>query len=177
MLKSNKLLSLSIALAACMAAPTAFAQNAHANMHALPPATPAIPATPATPAIPAMPATPAIPQVKAEVSADAGIQDNRATPAVPATAAVPATKVEGEGMSQATPATPATPAVPAKKSWSTLDVDSNGSLSASEAASMGSLSKVFGKADADADGELTQDEYKAWLATSGSAKHKPKHGG
>lgn len=177
MLKSNKVLSLSIALAACMATPAAFAQNAHANAHAATPATPAIPATPPTPAIPAVPATPAIPQAKADASVDADIQDSRATSAVPATPAIPPTKVEGDGMTQATPATPATPAVPAKKNWSTLDVDNNGSLSASEAASMGSLAKVFGKADADADGQLTQDEYKAWLATSGSAKQKPKHGG
>ncbi len=37
---------------------------------------------------------------------------------------------------------------------------------------MQSLAKVFAKADADADGELTRDEYKAWLAANGKAKAK-----
>ena len=42
---------------------------------------------------------------------------------------------------------------------------------------MESLSKVFAKADADANGELTQDEYKTWLAANAKAKGKTKHGG
>lgn len=65
---------------------------------------------------------------------------------------------------------------PAPKTWSELDVNSNGSLSISEAAPMESLAKVFAKADADADGELTQDEYKTWLAANGN-KQKPMQGG
>jgi hypothetical protein len=38
---------------------------------------------------------------------------------------------------------------------------------------------VFVKADADANGELTQDEYKTWLAANGKAKAKAhaKHEG
>ncbi len=67
-------------------------------------------------------------------------------------------------------------AKPAEKSWSELDVNNNGSLSTSEAASLASLAKVFGKADANADGELTHDEYKTWLA-SNSSKQQPKPGG
>ena len=75
-------------------------------------------------------------------------------------------------------ATPATPATPARKNWSELDVDANGSLSAGEAASMQSLTKVFAKADANADGELTQDEYKAWLAANDKpANDTPKDKG
>jgi hypothetical protein len=58
-----------------------------------------------------------------------------------------------------------------------MDADANGTLSATEAASMKSLAKVFGEADADADGELSQDEYKAWLAASGKAKAKVRTGG
>jgi hypothetical protein len=42
---------------------------------------------------------------------------------------------------------------------------------------MQSLAKVFAKADADADGELTQDEYKAWLAANGKARAKARAGG
>ena len=49
-----------------------------------------------------------------------------------------------------------------------MDADQNGNLSASEAAVVNSLSKVFAEADADADGELTPDEYKAYLAARGN---------
>ena len=42
------------------------------------------------------------------------------------------------------------------------------------AASMRQLAKVFAEADADANGELTQDEYKAWLATSDKPTAKDK---
>ena len=75
------------------------------------------------------------------------------------------------------PATPATPATPAKKSWSELDANGNGTLSVAEAEPLPGLSKAFVKADADANGELTQDEYKAWLAANGKAKGKAKHDG
>ena len=71
--------------------------------------------------------------------------------------------------------TPATPA--SKTSWSELDADGNGTLSAGEAGGVQSLSKVFVQADADANGELSQDEYKAWLAANGKGKAKAKSGG
>lgn len=169
MLKS-KLLPLTIAMAACVAAPSAFAQSlginagaaarveipaaslqSHGNAHVGARANPQA----ATPAVPAIPATPALPPVKADPVAGAEAQ-----------AAVPATR-----------ATPAVPATPANRSWAELDANGNGSLSVAEAASMHSLSKVFVKADADADGELTQDEYKSWLAANGRAKGKTKAGG
>ena len=57
-----------------------------------------------------------------------------------------------------------------KRNWSDLDVDKNGSLSSTEAAPISSLSQSFTTADANADGELTQDEYKAFLASSGKDK-------
>lgn len=66
---------------------------------------------------------------------------------------------------------------PEKKNWSDLDVDKNGTLSATEAASVQNLSSVFAKADANADGELTQDEYKAYLAASGKGEAKSDSGG
>ena len=58
---------------------------------------------------------------------------------------------------------------PEKKNWSDLDVDKNGTLSATEAAPSEPVA-VFAKADANADGELTQDEYKAYLAASGKGE-------
>ena len=80
-----------------------------------------------------------------------------ATPATPATATTPAT-----------PATPAEPAAAAKKvSWSDLDGDKDGKLSKVEAAPLQSLTNVFDKADADKDGALTPDEYKAYIAANG----------
>ena len=121
MFNSKKTLSLSIALAACIAAPSAFAQDA----------------------------------AKTAESQDAMAQQTSPPMA--------------EQADQS--------AEPAKQSWSELDVDNNGSLSTSEAAPMEGLAKVFGEADADADGELTQDEYKTWLAAN-SAKQQPnKQGG
>ena len=105
-------------------------------------------------------------------SVDAQSSAQSATPAAPATPAVPAAPA-----TEAQPATPATPASPAKKSGSELEANGNGSLSAAEAAPMDGLSQVFAKADADANGELTQDEYKAWLAANGKTKGKTKAGG
>jgi hypothetical protein len=70
-------------------------------------------------------------------------------------------------------ATATTSGEPQKKNWSDLDTNKNGTLSASEAASVQSLATAFSTADANADGELTQDEYKAYLETSekgGAAK-------
>ncbi len=55
-------------------------------------------------------------------------------------------------------------AAPQKKSWSDVDTDKNGSLSKTEAATVPALGQVFDQADADADGSLTADEYKAYVA-------------
>ena len=60
------------------------------------------------------------------------------------------------------------------KSWTELDANGNGTLSATEAEPLPGLAKSFARADVDANGELTQDEYKAWLATKG--KDKPNAG-
>lgn len=120
MLKSKKILGLSMALAACMAAPTAFAQDT------------------------------------AKAAESQTTMAQQATP--PA-----AERVDK-------------PAEPARKTWSELDVNSNGSLSTSEASPMQSLAKVFGEADTDADGELTQDEYKTWLASNGAKRQPNKQG-
>lgn len=121
MLNSNKILSLSIALAACMVVPSAFAQDA----------------------------------AKAAENQDATAQ--QASPPV-------AEQADSSAES-------------AKKSWSELDANHNGSLSPSEAAPMESLANVFAEADADADGELTLDEYKTWLAANSAKQQPSKQGG
>jgi len=48
--------------------------------------------------------------------------------------------------------------------WADLDVDGNGTLSKTEAGNLPSLAQVFDEADTDRDGELTPDEYKAFVA-------------
>ena len=75
---------------------------------------------------------------------------------------------------QATEAAPQE--APAQKTWAELDANGNGSLSASEAAPIDSLTKVFAKADKDGNGELTADEYKSWLAANGGGKPKAGQG-
>ena len=105
-------------------------------------------------------------------SANASASDATPPGATPAT---PATPYPGTGTA-ATPATPATPAdaaaasmgaSPKTMSWSDLDTDKNGNLSKSEASSLSSLSQVFDAADANHDGSLTPDEYRAYLKTQG----------
>ncbi|KRA17605.1 MULTISPECIES: hypothetical protein [unclassified Lysobacter] len=70
----------------------------------------------------------------------------------------------------------ATAAAPQKKSWSDVDVDKDGNLSKTEASSVPALGQVFDKADSNADGSLTADEYKAYVAKAQSSK-PAKHGG
>lgn len=74
----------------------------------------------------------------------------------------------------ATPATPATPAEPGKKTWADLDVNKDGNLDKTEAAPIPTLQAVFDKADTDANGSLTGEEYKTYLAMNGDGKARPK---
>jgi len=48
-------------------------------------------------------------------------------------------------------------------SWADLDVDGNGSLSKAEAQRHSGLANVYAQADADANGELTADEYRGYV--------------
>ena len=82
-----------------------------------------------------------------------------------------------EAAAQAATGAPAATAVaatgvgPVKKSWSDVDADKDGKLTKAEAGTVPALGQVFDKADANADGALTTDEYKAYVAKSqGSAK-------
>lgn len=79
------------------------------------------------------------------------------------------------------PATPApqTDAAPAKKTWADLDTDKDGNLTKTEAATIPSLQAVFDQADANADGALSGEEYKTYLAMNSQsqdsrASGKPK---
>lgn len=53
-----------------------------------------------------------------------------------------------------------------KKSWSDVDMDKDGALTKAEAGAVPALNTVFDKADANADGSLTAEEYKAYVAAS-----------
>lgn len=75
---------------------------------------------------------------------------------------------------QSQPATPATPAEPGKKTWADLDVNKDGNLDKTEAAPIPTLEAVFETADTNADGSLTGEEYKKYLAMNGDGKAKPK---
>jgi hypothetical protein len=141
---TRHILTFGLAAASLLAAPLAFAQDAHANANAAD-------------------------HAQAEhTQQSTGMQDHAnmqpATPAVPAT---PATPADPQQDTQAVPATPATPAEPAKKvTWSELDADHDGALSKTEAAPVDSLSTAFDSADADKDGVLIADEYKAYRSTT-----------
>jgi hypothetical protein len=62
------------------------------------------------------------------------------------------------------PAAQAPTAEPKQVTWADLDTDKDGSLTKTEVATVPALSQVFDQADADADGKLTADEYKAFAA-------------
>jgi hypothetical protein len=73
------------------------------------------------------------------------------------------------------PTEQAAPAAAAKQvTWADLDADKDGSLSKTEAAPLQSLSQVFDQADSDADGKLTADEYKAYVAKNSSGSPDPQ---
>ena len=51
-----------------------------------------------------------------------------------------------------------------KQGWNDVDTDKDGAISKQEASSNAGLSQIFEKADADTDGKLTPDEYKAFVS-------------
>lgn len=55
-------------------------------------------------------------------------------------------------------------ATQAKQGWADVDTDADGNISKEEAAANPGLSQVFDQADANADGSLTADEYKAFVS-------------
>lgn len=64
------------------------------------------------------------------------------------------------------------------QTWASVDTDGNGTISKSESAVNAGLSQVFEQADTNADGELTPDEYKAFVekAQQGAAGAAPPQG-
>lgn len=145
----NRLL---ISASLLLATPSAFAQSQDTDAKAQPPA-------------------------QAAEASQVDAAHDQARDATPPQAATPATPPTGAATG-AVPAEPAAPVASAsgEKKWADLDGDGNGNLSAGEAATMPSLSKVFAEADADKDGELTPDEYRAWFAANESKTPKAEGG-
>ncbi|MEN1941456.1 EF-hand domain-containing protein [Luteimonas sp. MJ246] len=56
---------------------------------------------------------------------------------------------------------------PRQLGWADVDADGNGTISREESAALPALAAVFAEADADADGELTADEYRTHAAKAG----------
>ncbi|MGN6151966.1 MAG: EF-hand domain-containing protein [Lysobacteraceae bacterium] len=107
-------------------------------------------------------ATPAFAQ-----SADAAATQDQAAQTTPTTQDAAS---QNPPTQSATPQDQATAQTGAKGTkWSDLDADKDGNLSKTEAASLPSLSAVFDKADTNADGALSGDEYKAYVAMNGRA--------
>jgi len=50
------------------------------------------------------------------------------------------------------------------QTWASVDTDSDGAISKQEAQVNAGLSQIFDQADGNADGKLTPDEYKAFVA-------------
>lgn len=93
-----------------------------------------------------------------------------ATATATAEAAPPAeAAAQAEAGTQDTNAAIQAGAEPAKKSWADFDADNDGGLSRAEASAVPALAQVFEQADADADGTLTTDEYKAYVAKAQGA--------
>ncbi len=65
--------------------------------------------------------------------------------------------------------TGATGAQSSQLTWADVDTDGSGAISKAESSGMAGLSEVFDRADADGDGQLTPDEYRAFAASSAGA--------
>lgn len=63
---------------------------------------------------------------------------------------------------------PGNAAEPRQLTWADVDIDGSGAISQEESGQLPSLAQVFADADADDDGQLTPDEYKAYVATVGT---------
>lgn len=87
----------------------------------------------------------------------------------------PTTTTDDSAAPATTPGEPT--AQPQQLTWADVDADGNGSISKSESAALPSLAQVFDQADADADGELTTDEYQAFVAANAGGQADDGSGG
>ena len=83
-------------------------------------------------------------------------QAQTAPPAEPAPAAAPAPAPQGNAMS-----------------WADVDTNQDGNVGKDESAAVPALTQVFDQADADADGQLTPQEYQAFVAKAQAGATAP----
>lgn len=60
------------------------------------------------------------------------------------------------------------------QTWASVDTDGNGTINKTEAQVNAGLAQVFDQADANKDGELTADEYKAFVQSQQGAAAAPQ---
>ncbi|NDK38495.1 EF-hand domain-containing protein [Pseudoxanthomonas gei] len=97
-------------------------------------------------------------------------QAEQATPTDPATATQSA---QGASVQQAEQASTSASSQ-GKQGWNDVDSDKDGAISKKEAASNAGLSQVFDQADADTNGKLTAEEYKAFVSKNYGEPKAPK---
>ncbi|MEO8365701.1 MAG: EF-hand domain-containing protein [Pseudoxanthomonas sp.] len=99
----------------------------------------------------------------AESAAPQTEQPSPTEAATPTEAAPPAESATGASM-QSTEQAAGAASSEGKQGWADVDTDKDGAISKQEAASNAGLSQVFDEADADTDGKLTAEEYKAFVS-------------
>ncbi|MFT4257268.1 MAG: EF-hand domain-containing protein [Pseudoxanthomonas sp.] len=60
-----------------------------------------------------------------------------------------------------------------KQGWEDVDTDKDGAIDKQESAANPGLAQVFDQADADADGKLTVEEYKSFVAKNYNTQPQP----
>jgi hypothetical protein len=105
------------------------------------------------------------------------VRDIRITPLIALAAVMSfasAAIVAQDAAPQPQPATTqAQETAPAKTAWEDLDGNKDGNLSKEETTKVPALHDVFDKADSNADGALTGDEYRTYLAANKGEGGKP----
>ena len=86
------------------------------------------------------------------------------TEATTPTETAPPTEAATGASVQSTEQTTGAASSNAKQGWAEVDTDKDGAISKQEASSNAGLSQVFDQADADTDGKLTAEEYKAFVS-------------
>lgn len=105
----------------------------------------------------------AMPMAYAQSQAEEAAQPQAEQPTAPTESATPTDSAQGAATQPTEQATGAASS-DGKQGWNDVDSDKDGAISKTEASSNAGLSQIFDKADADTDGKLTPDEYKAFVS-------------
>ena len=105
----------------------------------------------------------AMPMAFAQSETEASAAQTPTEQATPTESATPADSATGASVQQAEQSA-AGASDQGKQGWNDVDTDKDGAISKQEASTNAGLSQVFEQADADTDGKLTADEYKAFVS-------------